>query len=193
MRAGRLASCSAASSAGFSARACSVSWKVQLGLFLVPTALYGLAFFGQPFPKSEASAKGLSVGEMLQEVGILGALVACFLVGLFFKDQLGGILAFFTGSTVLHLGDLELPLLGGCLRPADDRGRQDQLLHRLGAPVRAVRDPRPARRGRARHRRLDPEHHRQHPDAGPGQDPLRVHVAASCSRCASAPTSSSGT
>ncbi len=75
-----------------------VSWKVQLGLFLVPTVLYGLAFMGQPFPKSEASAKGLSVGEMLKDVGILGALVACFLVGLFFKDQLGGILAFFTGS-----------------------------------------------------------------------------------------------
>jgi MFS family permease len=75
-----------------------VSWKLQLGLFLVPTALYGVAFFGQPFPKSEASAKGLSVGQMLQEVGLLGALVACFVVGLFFKDQLGGILAFFTGS-----------------------------------------------------------------------------------------------
>jgi MFS family permease len=75
-----------------------VSWKLQLGLFLVPTALYGIAFFGQHFPKSEASSKGLSVGEMLKEVGILGALVACSLVGLFFKDQLGGILAFFTGS-----------------------------------------------------------------------------------------------
>ena len=76
-----------------------VSWKVQLGLFLVPTVLYGVAFFGQPFPKSEASAKGLSIGQMLQEVGILGALVACLLVGLFFKEQLGGILVFFTGST----------------------------------------------------------------------------------------------
>jgi len=75
-----------------------VSWKLQLGLFLVPTALYGVAFMGQTFPKSEASAKGLSVGEMLQEVGILGAVVACFLVGLFFKDQLGGILGFFTGN-----------------------------------------------------------------------------------------------
>ena len=32
--------------------------------------------------------------------------------------------------------------------------------------------------GRARHRWLDSEHHRQHPDAGAGQDPLRVHVAA---------------
>src|SRR5215210_341675 len=75
-----------------------VSWKIQLGLFLVPTALYGVAFLGQRFPKSEASVKGLSVGQMLQEVGILGALVACLLVGLFFKEQLGGILAFFTGS-----------------------------------------------------------------------------------------------
>jgi hypothetical protein len=53
---------------------------------------------GQSFPKSEASAKGLSVGEMMQEVGILGAVVACFLLGLFFKDQLGGILGFFTGN-----------------------------------------------------------------------------------------------
>jgi MFS family permease len=76
-----------------------VSWKLQLGLFLVPTVLYGVAFFGQPFPKSEASAKGLTIGQMMQEVGILGALVACLLVGLFFKEQLGGILAFFTGST----------------------------------------------------------------------------------------------
>jgi MFS family permease len=75
-----------------------VSWKLQLGLFLVPTVLYGLAFMGQSFPKSEASEKGLTVGEMLKEVGILGALVACALLGLFFKDQLGGILAFFTGS-----------------------------------------------------------------------------------------------
>ena len=81
-----------------------VSWKVQLGLFLVPTALYGLAFFGQPFPKSEASAKGLSVGEMMQEVGILGAIVACFLVGLFFRDQLGSILSFFTGSAFFTSG-----------------------------------------------------------------------------------------
>jgi MFS family permease len=76
-----------------------LSWKLQLGLFLIPTVLYGVAFFGQKFPRSEASAKGLSIGEMLQEVGLLGALVACVLVGLFFKDQLGAVLAFFTGSS----------------------------------------------------------------------------------------------
>ena len=75
-----------------------IGWKVQLGLFLVPTILYGIAFFGQKFPKSEASAKGLTVGQMMQEVGILGAAVACILVGLFFKDAFGGVLAFFTGN-----------------------------------------------------------------------------------------------
>jgi len=65
-----------------------VSWKLQLGLFLVPTVLYGFAFFGQHFPKSEASAKGLSVGEMLKEVGILGAAVACYLLARFCMDAL---------------------------------------------------------------------------------------------------------
>ena len=81
-----------------------VSWKIQLGLFLVPTALYGIAFMGQPFPKSEASAKGLTVGQMLQDVGILGALVACFLIGLFFRDQLGSILSFFTANPFFTSG-----------------------------------------------------------------------------------------
>jgi MFS family permease len=75
-----------------------VGWKWQLGLFLVPTMLYGLAFLGQKFPRSEASAQGLTIGQMLRDVGLLGALVACVLVGLFFKEQLGAILAFFTES-----------------------------------------------------------------------------------------------
>lgn len=65
-----------------------VSWKVQLGLFLIPTVLYGIAFLGQSFPKSEASAKGLKVGEMLKEVGILGAAVASYLLVLFFQNAL---------------------------------------------------------------------------------------------------------
>lgn len=65
-----------------------VSWKIQLGLFLIPTALYGIAFLGQSFPKSEAAAKGLKVGEMLKEVGILGSAVAAYLLVLFFQDAL---------------------------------------------------------------------------------------------------------
>jgi hypothetical protein len=46
-------------------------------------------FFGQHMPKSEASEKGLSLGEMLKDVGILGALVVCFLLALFFSNALG--------------------------------------------------------------------------------------------------------
>ncbi len=66
-----------------------IGWKGQLGLFLVPTVLYGLLFFGQRMPKSEAAEKGLSFGQMFKDVGILGSLVACFLLALFFS---GGVL-----------------------------------------------------------------------------------------------------
>src|SRR5262245_4580894 len=89
---------------GWTLGAGGTSWKIQLGLFLIPTALYGLAFMGQSFPKSEAAAKGLKVSEMMKEVGLLGSLVACALIGLFVKDQLGGILAFFTKSTFFSGG-----------------------------------------------------------------------------------------
>src|SRR5438128_876818 len=64
-------------------------WKWQLGLFLIPTAIYGLMFLGQHMPKSEASQKGLKLGEMFKDVGILGALVVCFLLALFFNGALG--------------------------------------------------------------------------------------------------------
>lgn len=65
-----------------------VSWKVQLGLFLLPTAVYGLMFLGQKFPKSEAAEKGFSLGEMLKEVGILGGAVAAYMLVLFFQNAL---------------------------------------------------------------------------------------------------------
>ncbi len=73
-------------------------WKAQLALFLLPTAIYGLMFLGQHFPKSEASQKGLKLGEMLKDVGIIGAAVVGFLVGLFIKDGLGQLLGGLTGS-----------------------------------------------------------------------------------------------
>ncbi len=66
-----------------------IHWKVQLALYLIPTALYGIMFMGQSFPKSEASAKGASLAQMFKDVGILGALVVCFLLSLFFAGNLG--------------------------------------------------------------------------------------------------------
>ena len=58
-------------------------WKYQLALYLIPTALYGIMFLGQSFPKSEAASKGASLGEMFKDVGILGSLVISALLVLF--------------------------------------------------------------------------------------------------------------
>lgn len=66
-----------------------VSWKLQLSLYLLPTIAYGVMFLGQKFPKSEASEKGASLGDMFKDVGILGALVVCYLLSLFFGGNLG--------------------------------------------------------------------------------------------------------
>ncbi len=63
-------------------------WKYQLALYLIPTAIYALMFFGQKFPKSEAAATGASFVQMYKSVGILGSLVACYLLALFFGDIL---------------------------------------------------------------------------------------------------------
>src|SRR5215212_2913621 len=64
------------------------SWQVQLSLYLIPVVGYGIMFFGQHMPKSEASAKGLSLGEMFKDVGMLGAVIVCFLLALFFSGVL---------------------------------------------------------------------------------------------------------
>jgi MFS family permease len=64
----------------------NMRWEYQLALYLVPVLFYGVLFLGQPMPKSEASKRGLSLGEMLQDVGILGGLVVCFLLALFFSS-----------------------------------------------------------------------------------------------------------
>jgi len=63
-----------------------IGWKTQLALYLVPTVLYAIMFMGQKFPKSEAAEKGASFVSMLKPVGILGALVACYLLANFFGD-----------------------------------------------------------------------------------------------------------
>jgi MFS family permease len=65
-----------------------VGWKIQLALYLVPTIGYGLMFMGQKMPKSEAAQKGAILGEMLKPVGLLGALVVCYLLSLFVTKDL---------------------------------------------------------------------------------------------------------
>ena len=65
-----------------------LDWKIQLSLYLIPTVIYGLMFLGQSFPKSEASQKGLKLGDMFKDVGILGGLIVCFLLSMFLGDVL---------------------------------------------------------------------------------------------------------
>jgi MFS family permease len=76
----------------------AMDWKIQLGLFLIPTLIYGFMFLGQKMPKSEASEKGLSLGEMFKDIGLGGGLVACLLVLLFIKGPLGAMLQLLTGE-----------------------------------------------------------------------------------------------
>jgi MFS family permease len=66
--------------------AMKIDWKIQLALFMIPTLIYGIMFFGQKMPKSEASERGLTLGEMFQDVGLLGGAVICFLLALFLGD-----------------------------------------------------------------------------------------------------------
>ena len=66
-----------------------LDWKIQLALYLIPTVVYGVMFLGQHMPKSEASEKGLSLGEMFKDVGVLGGAIVCFLLSLFLANALG--------------------------------------------------------------------------------------------------------
>ncbi len=79
-------------------------WKEQLSLFLVPTAIYGLMFLGQRFPKSEASEKGLKLGDMLKDVGVLGAGVIGLFIGLFVFYSLSDLLYGFTNVEFFNKG-----------------------------------------------------------------------------------------
>jgi MFS family permease len=80
-----------------------LGWKGQLSFYLIPTIAYAVMFMGQTFPKSEAAEKGASFSEMFKDVGILGSLVACYLLSIFLGNVLG---------PVLHIDNLGLYLAG---------------------------------------------------------------------------------
>ena len=39
-------------------------WQLKMGTMLIPMLAYGFLFFGQPFPKTERAASGVSMGQM---------------------------------------------------------------------------------------------------------------------------------
>jgi MFS family permease len=66
-----------------------VRWEIQMALFLIPVAFYGVMCLGQRFPKSEARTHGVSFGDMLAEVGVLGTLVICLVLSVWFRQLCG--------------------------------------------------------------------------------------------------------
>lgn len=56
------------------------SWKVQVGLILIPTVIYGVMMLRCKFPVSERVTAGVSYIDMLKEVGAIGALIAVGLI-----------------------------------------------------------------------------------------------------------------
>ena len=69
-----------------------LSWKMQLGLFMVPVFFYAMLFFGQKMPRSEAAEKGLSFAEMFKDVGMLGAAVGCLFLAFFFSGIIASLI-----------------------------------------------------------------------------------------------------
>jgi MFS family permease len=55
-------------------------WQWQMGLILLPTALYGILLMGQRFPQQERVEAGVSYETMLKEFGWGSAFVVSFLV-----------------------------------------------------------------------------------------------------------------
>jgi MFS family permease len=65
----------------------NVGWPAQMCVFLLPTFLYGGMMFRQRFPHSEARVHGVTVGRMLEEIGLMGAAVVIALLGLWFSSD----------------------------------------------------------------------------------------------------------
>jgi len=68
-----------------------VAWQIQMSLFLIPVAFYGIMLFGQKFPKSEASEHKVKYTDMLKEVGFFGAMIICFLLSIWFQNLCGSL------------------------------------------------------------------------------------------------------
>jgi MFS family permease len=70
-----------------------ITWEVRWGIVFAPMFLYGVLMLGRRFPTSEAKKSGISVRAMMEEVGLLGAVVVVALLGLWLSsDVLPGLL-----------------------------------------------------------------------------------------------------
>ena len=72
-------------------------WKWQIGLYLIPTAIYGFLLLGQKFPIQERVASGVSYADMLREFGWASTLIVSFFVVYAF-DTVFGSLGMYEGT-----------------------------------------------------------------------------------------------
>ncbi len=55
-------------------------WRVQVGIILIPTMIYGLVLLRCKFPPNERVAAGVPYKDMLKECGALGALIVVYMI-----------------------------------------------------------------------------------------------------------------
>jgi MFS family permease len=72
-------------------------WKWQIGLYLIPTAIYGFMMLGQKFPVQERVAMGVSYDDMLREFGWGSCLIVAYFVVWAF-DSVFGSLGMYSGT-----------------------------------------------------------------------------------------------
>jgi len=75
----------------------NLDWKWQIGLYLIPTALYGYMMLGQKFPVQERVASGVSYADMLKEFGWGSCLIVSFFV-VFALDTVFASLGMYSGT-----------------------------------------------------------------------------------------------
>jgi MFS family permease len=74
-----------------------LNWKWQIGLYLIPTMIYGFMLLGQRWPVQERVASGVSYREMLQEFGWGSCFIVAFFV-VFALDTVFASLGLYSGT-----------------------------------------------------------------------------------------------
>lgn len=65
-----------------------IRWEIKLAVFLVPVLMYGIMMCNRFFPHSEAKTAGVSMSDMMGQVGMIGMSVAVGLFGLLLATQI---------------------------------------------------------------------------------------------------------
>ena len=67
---------------GYFMNQANLSWKIQMGIILIPTVIYGFLIFGQQFPLTERVAAGISTADMFKAASnpVFLLLMGCMMI-----------------------------------------------------------------------------------------------------------------